>query len=214
MFSEFFVFFFPYNHNYSTTQMEQLKQKILSEGRLLSGNVLKVDNFLNHQLDVHLLDAVGAEFARRFHHIKIDKIFTIEASGIAIATMAARHFDYPPVIFAKKTRCLTMDNTAYETEVYSFTKQESYKVRASRRYLKEGENILLIDDFLANGHAIKGLNNLVLQAGAKTVGVGIVIEKGFQDGGKLVRDELGLRLESLVVLKSIEEGKIEFCDEN
>ena len=192
--------------------MEQLKQKVLTEGRLLNGYVLKVDNFLNHQLDVRLLDAMGAAFAKRFADVKIDKILTIEASGIAIATMAARHFDYPPVVFAKKTKSLTLDEDAYETEVYSFTKQESYKVRASQRYLKPGDNILIIDDFLAHGHAIKGLVDIVRQAQANIAGVGIVIEKGFQDGGRLVREDLGVRLESLVVLKSIQDGVIEFME--
>ena len=192
--------------------MEQLKQKVLTEGRLLNGYVLKVDNFLNHQLDVRLLDAMGAVFAERFADVKIDKILTIEASGIAIATMAARHFNYPPVVFAKKTRSLTLDDDAYETEVYSFTKQESYKVRASRRYLKPGDNVLIIDDFLAHGHAIKGLVDIVRQAQANIAGVGIVIEKGFQDGGRLVREDLGVRLESLAILKSIQDGVIEFVE--
>lgn len=192
--------------------MEQLKRKVLTEGRLLNGYVLKVDNFLNHQLDVRLLDAMGAVFAERFADVKIDKILTIEASGIAIATMAARHFNYPPVVFAKKTRSLTLDDDAYETEVYSFTKQESYKVRASRRYLKPGDNVLIIDDFLAHGHAIKGLVDIVRQAQANIAGVGIVIEKGFQDGGRLVREDLGVRLESLAILKSIQDGVIEFVE--
>lgn len=192
--------------------MEQLKQKVLTEGRLLNGYVLKVDNFLNHQLDVKLLDAMGKAFAERFAGVKVDKILTIEASGIAIATMAARHFGYPPVVFAKKTKSLTLDEDAFETEVYSFTKQETYKVRASRRYLKPGDNVLIIDDFLAHGHAIKGLVDIVRQAEANPVGVGIVIEKGFQDGGRLVREDLGVRLESLAVLKSIQDGVIEFFE--
>ncbi|MCW3480201.1 xanthine phosphoribosyltransferase [Neisseriaceae bacterium JH1-16] len=190
--------------------MEQLKHKILTEGRLLDGFVLKVDNFLNHQLDVELLDAMGEEFARRFAGVQIDKILTIEASGIAVAAMAARHFGYPPVVFAKKTQSLNLDADAFETEVYSFTKQQVYKVRVSRRYLQPGERVLIIDDFLAHGHATRGLIDIVKQAGAEPAGVGIVIEKGFQGGGKLIRDA-GVRLESLAVLKAIADGKIEFA---
>lgn len=192
--------------------MQLLKDKILTDGRLLDGYVLKVDNFLNHQLDVALLDAMGAEFARRFAGERIDKILTIEASGIAIAVMAARHFGNPPVVFAKKTESLTLDADAFETSVYSFTKQKTYRVRVSRRYLQAGERVLIVDDFLANGHAARGLIELVQQAGAVPVAVGIVIEKGFQDGGKVVRDT-GVRLESLAVLDSIANGQIHFRED-
>lgn len=190
--------------------MEQLKQKILTDGRLLDGYVLKVDNFLNHQLDVELLDAMGQEFARRFEGVHIDKILTIEASGIAVAVMAARHFNNVPVVFAKKTESLTLGNDAYETEVYSFTKQKTYRVRVSTRYLSAGERVLIVDDFLANGHAARGLIDIVRQSGAEPVGVGIVIEKGFQDGHKVIA-EAGIRLESLAVLKSIANGVVEFA---
>ena len=192
--------------------MELLKQKILTEGRLLNGYVLKVDNFLNHQLDVKLLDAMGSAFAERFSGIKIDKILTIEASGIAIATMASQHFGYPPVIFAKKTKSLTLDAEAYEAEVHSYTKQENYKIRVSRRYLQPNENILIVDDFLAHGHAIRGLASIVKQAGGNIAGVGIAIEKSFQGGAKLVQQDLSLRLESLIKLKSIDNGRIEFVE--
>ncbi|AXK39144.1 xanthine phosphoribosyltransferase [Crenobacter cavernae] len=190
--------------------MNELKQKILTDGRLLDGYILKVDNFLNHQLDVGLLERVGEAFAERFAGVKIDKILTIEASGIAVACMAARHFGYPPVVFAKKTQSLNMDPDAYEVEVFSYTKQTTYKVRVSRRYLSAGEKVLIIDDFLANGHAARGLIDIVRQAGAEPVGLGIVIEKGFQDGRKVVEDA-GVRLESLAILKSFEGGKVNFA---
>jgi xanthine phosphoribosyltransferase len=190
--------------------MNELKQKILTDGRLLNGYILKVDNFLNHQLDVELLDRIGAEFAARFADVKVDKILTIEASGIAVAVMAARYFGNVPVVFAKKSENVTMDVNAFETEVYSFTKQKTYKVRVSRRYLASGEKVLILDDFLANGHAARGLIDIVRQAGAEPVGLGIVIEKGFQDGHKVVA-ECGVRLESLAVLKSFEDGQINFA---
>lgn len=189
--------------------MNELKQKILTDGRLLNGYILKVDNFLNHQLDVALLDRIGAEFAQRFAGVKVDKILTVEASGIAVAVMAARYFGNVPVVFAKKSENITMDADAFETEVYSFTKQKTYKVRVSRRYLAPGEKVLIVDDFLANGHAARGLIDLVRQSGAEPVGLGIVIEKGFQDGRKVVQ-ECGVRLESLAILKSFENGQVQF----
>ncbi|MBP6563366.1 MAG: xanthine phosphoribosyltransferase [Neisseriaceae bacterium] len=189
--------------------MEELKQRILNDGRLLDGYILKVDNFLNHQLDVQLLDNMGKAFAERFAGVAIDKILTIEASGIAIACMAARHFNNVPVVFAKKTQSLNMDQEAYESEVFSYTKQQGYKVRVSHRYLHKDERVLIIDDFLAHGNASLGLIDLVKQAQAVPVGVGIVIEKGFQDGGKAIRDA-GVQLESLAVLGPIENGTIEF----
>ncbi|MBP6116896.1 MAG: xanthine phosphoribosyltransferase [Neisseriaceae bacterium] len=191
--------------------MEELKQRILNDGRLLDGYILKVDNFLNHQLDVQLLDNMGKAFAERFAGVEIDKILTIEASGIAVACMAARHFNHVPVVFAKKTQSLNMDQDAYESEVFSYTKQQGYKVRVSHRYLHKGERVLIMDDFLAHGNASLGLIDLVKQAEAIPVGVGIVIEKGFQDGGKAIRDA-GVQLESLAVLGPIENGTIEFLD--
>lgn len=189
--------------------MEELKQRILNDGRLLDGFILKVDNFLNHQLDTRLLDNMGKAFAARFKGQKVDKILTIEASGIAIATVASRHFDYVPVVFAKKTQSLNLDTEAFESEVFSYTKQQSYKVRVSHRYIHEGENILVLDDFLAHGNAAIGLIDITKQAKANLMGVGIVIEKGFQDGGKTLRAQ-GVKLESLAILKSIKDGTIEF----
>lgn len=189
--------------------MEKLKEKILTEGRISGNDILKVDSFLNHQLDVAFLNEIGKEFSKRFEGKKIDKILTIEASGIAIASIASQHFGNVPVVFAKKVESKNLDKDVYESEVYSFTKAKNYTIRVSKRYLNKGENILVLDDFLANGRAAIGLNELVEQAQANLVGVGIVIEKGFQDGAKLL-DEKNINLQSLVVLDSIENGKIKF----
>lgn len=189
--------------------MEKLKEKILTEGRISGNDILKVDSFLNHQLDVAFLNEIGKEFSKRFEGKKIDKILTIEASGIAIASIASQHFGNIPVVFAKKVESKNLDKDVYESEVYSFTKAKNYTIRVSKRYLNKGENILVLDDFLANGRAAIGLNELVEQAQANLVGVGIVIEKGFQDGAKLL-DEKNINLQSLVVLESIENGQIKF----
>lgn len=189
--------------------MEKLKEKILTEGRISGNDILKVDSFLNHQLDVAFLNEIGKEFSKRFEGKKIDKILTIEASGIAIASIASQHFGNVPVVFAKKVESKNLDKDVYESEVYSFTKAKNYTIRVSKRYLNKGENILVLDDFLANGRAAIGLNELVEQAKANLVGVGIVIEKGFQDGAKLL-DEKNINLQSLVVLESIENGQIKF----
>lgn len=189
--------------------MEKLKEKILTEGRISGNDILKVDSFLNHQLDVAFLNEIGKEFSKRFEGQKIDKILTIEASGIAIASIASQHFGNVPVVFAKKVESKNLDKDVYESEVYSFTKAKNYTIRVSKRYLNKGENILVLDDFLANGRAAIGLNELVEKAQANLVGVGIVIEKGFQDGAKLL-DEKNINLQSLVVLESIENGQIKF----
>lgn len=189
--------------------MEKLKEKILTEGRISGNDILKVDSFLNHQLDIAFLNEIGKEFSKRFEGQKIDKILTIEASGIAIASIASKYFGNVPVVFAKKVESKNLDKDVYESEVYSFTKAKNYTIRVSKRYLNKGENILVLDDFLANGRAAIGLNELVEKAQANLVGVGIVIEKGFQDGAKLL-DEKNINLQSLVVLESIENGQIKF----
>lgn len=189
--------------------MEKLKEKIITEGRVSGNDILKVDNFLNHQLDVAFLNEIGKEFAKRFKGKKIDKILTIEASGIAIASITSQYFSNVPVVFAKKVESKNLDKDVYESKVYSFTKAKEYTIRVSKRYLNEGENILVLDDFLANGRAAIGLKELVEQANANLVGVGIVIEKGFQEGGMLLQEK-GVNLQSLVVLDSIENGKINF----
>jgi len=188
--------------------MELLKEKILKEGRVAGEEILKVDSFLNHQLDVNLLNEIGKEFKRLFEEKKVTKILTIEASGIGIAAVAALHFDVP-VVFAKKVASKNLDNETYKTEVYSFTKQKNYDVRVSKRYLNEEDHILVLDDFLANGRAALGLMDLVEQSGASLSGVGIVIEKTFQEGGQLLRDR-GVHLESLAKVNRFTDGHITF----
>lgn len=255
--------------------MEVLKNKILQDGVLLNGNILKVDNFLNHQIDVVLLNQIGCEFKRLFSDKKIDKILTIEASGIAIAVIAAQYFNNIPVVFAKKyplkkdTLNLANENKVnekenenseikkalpskdeekknpnsddniinkegpfipskeqdknnlnveqkinkeslfFESKVFSYTKQEEYQIKVATQYLKKNENVLIIDDFLAQGCASKSLMSLVEKSGANLVGIGIVIEKGFQEGGKFLREN-GVNLKSLVIVDRFEHGKVVF----
>lgn len=188
--------------------MQQLKRRILEDGKILLGNVIKVDGFLNHQLDIQLINEMGKEFLSRFENVKVDKILTIEASGIAIAAISAQYFKVP-VVFAKKTEGKTTQNDAYTSKVYSFTKDKTYPCFVSRQFIKEGENILIIDDFLANGQAVLGLVDIIQQAHAHCVGVGIVIEKGFQDGGKILTEH-GLNLQSLVIIDSIDNATFTF----
>lgn len=188
--------------------METLKQKILTEGRVIGSHILKVDSFLNHQLDVSLLNNIGLEFKKRFEDKKITKILTVEASGIAVACFAAQHIGVP-VVFAKKTEASNLDAEVFESEVYSFTRQRNYKIRVSKKYLCADDHVLILDDFLAAGKAVNGLVSIVEQAGATLAGVGIVIEKGFQPGGKELRSK-GVRLESLAIVDSMEDGRIVF----
>ena len=189
--------------------MELLKQRILKDGKVKEGNILKVDSFLKHQMDIRLLEAVGEEFARRFSDQKITKILTIEASGIGIAAIAAQYFDYVPVIFAKKTRSKNLDGVLLTSEVSSFTKGITYQIQVEKQFLVPEDNVLIIDDFLAKGQALLGLSDIVGQAGAALSGCGIVIEKGFQEGGKMIREK-GIRLESLAVISSISDQTITF----
>lgn len=188
--------------------MELLKQRIINDGSFLNENIIKVDSFLNHQIDVEMLNEIGREFQRRFISEKIDRILTIEASGIAIAVIAAQYFNVP-VVFAKKTESKNLDKDTYESEVYSYTKRKYYTIRVSKRYLNEGENILIVDDFLANGKAAEGLVDIIKQANCNVAGIGIVIEKGFQDGGKNIREQ-GIKLESLAIVESIGNEGIKF----
>ncbi len=188
--------------------MERLKEKIEKEGSVQGSNILKVDNFLNHQVDVNFLNEIGREFARRFQDAGISKILTIEASGIAVAAITAQYFGVP-VVFAKKTESKNLDQTVYKSEVFSFTKDKTYTIMVSSKYLDSQDRILIIDDFLANGRAALGLRDIVEQAGADLVGIGIVIEKGFQPGGKILR-KAGIRVESLAIVKTMAEGRIIF----
>lgn len=183
--------------------MEFLKEKIRKEGVVKEGNVLKVDCFLNHRIDISLYKEIGKEFRRRFDGLGINKILTIEASGIGIACITAEYFDDCPVVFAKKTESKNLDGELYTTKVTSFTKGRVYDVIVSKKFIGEGDKVLIIDDFLANGCALLGLIDLVGKSGAEIIGAGIVIEKGFQEGGKLIREK-GIRLESLAIVESMD----------
>jgi len=185
--------------------MKILHDTILKDGLALSDSILKVDSFVNHQIDPKLMNQVGKEFVKRFQGVKIDKVLTIEASGIAPAMITALELGVP-MVFAKKHKPITMDKF-YSTTVYSFTKQTNYNLTVSKEFIHEGENILLIDDFLSAGNAILGLRDIVNQGGANVVGVGIVIEKGFKEGRKNLLKE-GFRLESLAIVEKMEKGKI------
>lgn len=193
--------------------MELLKEKIRKEGRVKGQGILKVDSFLNHQLDVALFDEMGKAFAKRFAGQGVNKILTIETSGIAIAACTARYFSYCPVVFGKKYVSLNLDTDIYSSDVYSYTKQQAYKIMVSKKYINENDRILIIDDFLANGKAVEALMDVVKQAGATLIGVGIAIEKGFQDGGQHLREQ-GVALESLAIVEEMsEENGIVFRDE-
>jgi len=181
--------------------MDLLKERIRKDGQVLPGNILKVGSFLNHQIDIELLDKIGEEFARLYKGVPVTKILTVEASGIAIACSVA-HILRVPVVFAKKNKTGNVNDDCYVTSVYSFTNAKNYNVIVSRNYLKPEDKILLVDDFLANGSALSGLLDLANQAGAKVQGACIVIEKGFQEGGRLLRDK-GLRIESLAIIDSM-----------
>ena len=188
--------------------MELLKQRILKDGIVKPGNILKVDNFLNHQIDIELFNEMGKEFKRLFADEPITKIITIEASGIGVACIAAQYFNVP-VVYAKKAQSVNIDGDVYTCKVESFTHKRVYDVILSKKYLSADDHVLLIDDFLANGCALLGLIEIVRMAGASLAGAGIVIEKGFQDGGKKVREK-GVRVESLAILKSMTEDKVVF----
>lgn len=181
--------------------MKLLEDRIVKDGKVLPGNVLKVDGFLNHRIDVNLLNDIGKEFARLYANQGVNKILTIEASGIGIACIAAQHFGCP-VVFAKKSKTTNISPDFYCVDVESYTHKTTNKVIVSKEYLDENDRVLVIDDFLANGCALRGLCKLIKDAGATLVGCGIAIEKGFQPGGKAVRD-LGIRVESLAVIKSM-----------
>lgn len=181
--------------------MKVLEERIRKDGVVKEGNVLKVDSFLNHQLDVELFDEMGKEFRRLFPNPRINKILTIEASGIGIACVAARHF-HVPVVFAKKSQSINLDGQVYSTKIESFTHKRVYDVIVSKKYLGADDHVLIIDDFLANGCAVAGLIDLVQSAGAVVEGVGIAVEKGFQEGGRLLRNK-GVRVESLAIVESM-----------
>ena len=190
--------------------MEILKQRILKDGVVKEGNVLKVDKFLNHQMDVKLFNDIGEEFAKRFAGTGVNKILTIESSGIGIACIVAQYF-HVPVVFAKKAQSINLDGDMYCTKIESFTHKRVYDVIVAKKYIDKDDHILVIDDFLANGCAVNGLIDIIQNAGATVEGVGIAVEKGFQDGGKLLREK-GIHVESLAIVKSMDAktGEIEF----
>ncbi|WP_230397639.1 xanthine phosphoribosyltransferase [Novisyntrophococcus fermenticellae] len=190
--------------------MKLLEERIRKDGIVKPGNVLKVDSFLNHQMDVNLFNEMGKEFKRLFSDCPVNKILTIEASGIGIACIVAQHFNVP-VVFAKKTQSINLDGEIYISNIESFTHKRSYDVIVSKKYITRDDHILIIDDFLANGCAVQGLIELIQSAGATVEGVGIAIEKGQQPGGTMLRSQ-GIRVESLAVIDGMndETGEIRF----
>ncbi len=184
------------------TGIKLLEERIREDGVVKEGNVLKVDSFLNHQMDIELFNEMGKEWARLFADRPVTKILTVEASGIGIACVAAQHF-HVPVVFAKKTQSLNIDGEVYSTKIQSFTHKKIYDVIVSKKFIKPEDHILIIDDFLANGCALEGLLQIVEDAGATVEGIGIAVEKGFQKGGDLIREK-GVRVESLAIVESMD----------
>ena len=193
--------------------MNFLEERIVKDGIVKEGNVLKVDSFLNHQMDIDLFNQMGEEFKRRFEGKNINKIVTIEASGIGIACVVAQHFGVP-VVFAKKSKSINIEGEMYIAEVESFTHKCKNQVIVSKKFLNEDDHVLVIDDFLANGCALQGLISIINQAGGTVEGIGIAIEKGFQVGGNIIRN-LGYQLESLAIVEDMdaETGKITFREQ-
>lgn len=194
--------------------LKLLEERIVKDGIVKPGNVLKVDSFLNHQMDISLFNDMGKEFKRLFNDTPINKILTIEASGIGIACVAAQYFDNVPVVFAKKSQTVNIDGEVYSTKIESFTHKRVYDVILSKKYLSSKDHVLIIDDFLANGCALNGLLDIAQKAGATVEGVGIAVEKGFQRGGELIRQK-GIRVESLAIIESMDadSGSIVFKEQ-
>ena len=193
--------------------MNFLEERIVKDGIVKEGNVLKVDSFLNHQMDISLFNQMGAEFKKRFEGKNINKILTIEASGIGIACVVAMHFNVP-VVFAKKSKSINIDGDMYIAEVESFTHKCKNQVIVSKKFLSENDHVLIIDNFLANGCALQGLISIINQAGGTVEGIGIAIEKGFQNGGNIIRN-LGYQLESLAIVDSMDAatGTVKFREQ-
>ena len=192
--------------------MQLLEDRIRKDGKVVGTDILKVDMFLNHQIDVGLIDEIAKEFFKLFKDCGVTRILTVEASGIAIAVLTAKYFNVP-LVFAKKASHKNVGSDLYTAECYSFTHGKSYTMSVSKKYLPKGEKILIIDDFLADGNAVKALMKLVNDSGSETVGVGIAIEKGFQHGGKALR-ESGVNLQSLAIVESMNENSITFGNQN
>ena len=194
--------------------LKLLEDRIVKDGIVKPGNVLKVDSFFNHLMDISLFNDMGKEFKRLFNDTPINKILTIEASGIGIACVAAQYFDNVPVVFAKKSQTVNIDGEVYSTKIESFTHKRVYDVILSKKYLSSKDHVLIIDDFLANGCALNGLLDIAQKAGATVEGVGIAVEKGFQRGGELIRQK-GIRVESLAIIESMDadSGNIVFKEQ-
>lgn len=189
--------------------MKLLEDRIKKDGYILGENIIKVDSFLNHQLDIKFLSELSEEVYNHFKDRGINKILTIEASGIALATVVSEKFGYLPVVFAKKQKTKNIGGDVYESKVQSFTTDKEYTVTVSKKFLNEGDKLLLIDDFLAEGNALNGLISIAEQSGAKVEGVSVAVEKGFQEGGKIIREE-GYDLLSLAIIESIDNGEFTF----
>ena len=193
--------------------MQALKDKILSEGQVIGDDILKVDGFLNHQIDTKFLEEIGCEFKKRFEGCKVDKILTVEASGIAVACETAKQFGSVPVVFAKKAKPNTIVEGCYSAEARSFTKGTVANLRVVKRFVSEGEKVLILDDFLASGEAAVALIRIAEKAGAEVVGFGAVIDKTFQGGRKRIQD-MGVRVEALASIERFENGKPIFTNDN
>ena len=191
--------------------MDKLKERILKEGVAIGSDRINVDGFINHRIDTAFMDEIGQEFAKRFRDVQVDKILTVEASGIGIAVAAARYFGFAPVVFAKKAKPNTMTGDVYQAPCMYFTKQTLNEITVAKKHISKGERILIIDDFLAHGEASQALCSIVEQAGAQVAGIGIVISKDFQ-GGKAALEAKGYRVETLASVSSMENGKVTFCE--
>ena len=192
--------------------MKELKEKILNEGVAIGTEIVKVDHFLNHMLDIGFLERIGAEFRKRFADSEIDKILTVEASGIAVACLTAPCFGYPPVVFAKKAKSKNIDGEVYTSTVHSYTYGRDYDITLSKKFLSSADKVLILDDFLANGKAMKGLLDVCAQAGATVGGIGICIEKGFQPGGAELR-AAGYKLASLAIVDTMTDDQLTFREQ-
>lgn len=189
--------------------MQLLKDKILKDGKVLPGHILKVDSFLNQQLDISLIKEIGKEFARRFEGAGITKILTVESSGIGIAAIASQYMGDVPVVFGKKHKTLKRGDDFYATKIFSYTHNREYEVTIAKQFVSSDDVILIIDDFLANGEAVQGLMDIISQAGATLAGIGIAVEKGFQGGGDALREK-GIHLESLAIVDDMDDEKVVF----
>lgn len=191
--------------------MEQLKQYVRQKGKVIGEEILKVDSFLNHQMDISLFQEIGKEIKRRFQEEEVTKILTVEASGIGVACITAQYFDNVPVVFAKKFTARNLNSQVYESKVYSFTKDTFYSIRVDKNYLTAQDKVLIVDDFLANGNAVLGLIDIIRQSGAQVAGVAIVIEKSFQEGRAKILEQQ-VKLESLARIQSLHNGQIKFAE--